>query len=136
MTSPIPGRLLLLDVNAAGELTQIFPNQFATNDAISLVQAKQPILVPGAGYGFSGFRAVEPLGRGRLLAIVMPQSLPSEQRAHVRAETVRGFKPVQAPIEYLDRILQQATLASRDASSSGTGMSSWGFALSDYEIVQ
>lgn len=128
ITSPVSGRLILLDLNAAGQLTQIFPNSYAPSEEISQIEAQRQVSVPGPDYGFSGFKAVEPLGRGRLIAIVQPREAGAPLDI-VRAEIARRFDPIRSPANYLQAIADQIERADGPKSS-------WGFALSDYEIVR
>lgn len=136
ITSPIRGRLILLDVNAAGQLTQIFPNRFASSDEIAVVQAAKPVSVPGPGYGFTGFKAVEPVGRGRLIAVVQPLDARPEPLDIVRTEVGRGFEPVAAPASYLRVIADLVEASALGARSTGKGMTGWGFAIGEYEILE
>ena len=70
VTSPRDGYLVVLDLNARGQVTQIFPNEFSDKAGKkNRIFANRPITIPDAYYGFQ-FKAQEPLGRGQLLAIV------------------------------------------------------------------
>ena len=132
VTSSAGGRLILVDVNAKGEVTQIFPNRFLTNEQIARIAKDAPVSIPGPGYGFSGFKAVEPVGRGTLIALVQPVSVDASRLAMVREETPKGFEPVNQPGAYLDQLVRHVT----DASKSGAGLPDWAFALTEYEIVR
>lgn len=70
VTSPMDGHLLVLNIDPAGQLIQLFPNRFSERQAQSgRIQRGRPITIPDATYGFE-FTVQEPLGSGRLLAIV------------------------------------------------------------------
>lgn len=69
VTSSIDGYLLLLDINSAGELTQLFPNRFSSGDGHKIA-ARHTLEVPGPEWGFE-LQAFEPLGRGHLVALVV-----------------------------------------------------------------
>ena len=70
VTSARPGLLVLLDINADGNVTQLVPNQIMEqNNRPSFVLADRPIVVPDAYYGFE-FTVQPPLGGGLLVAIV------------------------------------------------------------------
>ena len=70
VTSARPGRLLVLDVNANQELTQLFPNEISDRQGRGDdISTNRPITIPDAYYGFA-FTAGEPTGKGLLLAIV------------------------------------------------------------------
>lgn len=64
------GHLVLLDVDGAGQLVQIFPNEYSINKGFSeRILAGVPVTLPGAQGGFD-FRAAGPSGRGMLIAVV------------------------------------------------------------------
>ena len=68
------GHLVLLDINAAGEMTQIFPNELSLGSGVpGTVRAGEPVRLPGEGAGFR-FKATPPAGAGVLLAIVSEES--------------------------------------------------------------
>jgi hypothetical protein len=129
--SEVAGRLILVDINARDEVTQIFPNSFVASEAAQRVGKGAPVTVPGPGYGFSGFKAVEPVGAGRLIALVVPDSVPAQQFALVQEQRTKGFQPVNAPGAYLDQLARQAG----EATKSGM-LADWGFARTSYEIVR
>lgn len=126
--SDVPGRLVLIDVNAAGEVTQIFPNRFTPGDTARL-SAGTSLTVPGVGYGFTGFKAVEPAGKGRIIAVVVPDNLPVEKLGLVQAERTRGFEPVSTPTAYFAQLITEAT------ADKGR-LDGWALAISEYEITQ
>lgn len=71
------GYLILVDIDAAGKLTQIFPNRYAmlqqtTPETLNLVKAGHAITIPDARNAFSGFEFVasEPKGVAMLVAIL------------------------------------------------------------------
>jgi len=71
VTSGRSGWLVLLDVNAAGQVTQLFPNEISNRQQKNnRILASRPLLVPDAYYGVA-FTATEPLGKGALIAISM-----------------------------------------------------------------
>ena len=68
------GHLVLLDINAAGELTQIFPNERSLRSGVSdRLRAGRAVRLPGEGAGFR-FKATPPVGAGVLLALVSEES--------------------------------------------------------------
>ena len=107
--SNIAGRLIVIDVNASGEVTQILPNKYTPAHASALVAAGSDLTVPGAGYGFSGFRAVEPLGKGQLIALVVPESFPTNSLVSDKERIAKGFAPVNTPTSYLMNLVQQVS---------------------------
>ena len=68
------GHLVLLDINAAGEMTQVFPNELSLASGVSgTVRAGEALRLPGEGAGFR-FKATPPAGAGMLLAVVSAES--------------------------------------------------------------
>ena len=72
--SDLAGRLIVINLNANGDVIQILPNKFTTDamsrvsagadtDTMTRVSIGSDITVPGPNYGFKGFKAVEPTGR-------------------------------------------------------------------------
>lgn len=76
VTSPRDAYLVVLDLNARGQITQIFPNEFSDKAGKqNRIAAHRPITIPDANYGFRFF-ARKPVGRGQLLAIVSEDPVP------------------------------------------------------------
>jgi hypothetical protein len=74
--SPVDGYLVVLDINANNEVTQIFPNKFSDKAGKgNRIFANRPELIPNSYYGFS-LPAGEPVGQGVLLAIVTEDHVP------------------------------------------------------------
>ncbi len=131
VTSTVPGKLILIDINAAGEVVQIFPNSFVASEQAARVQKDTTLPIPGPGYGFSGFKAVEPVGRGTLLALVQPDTVTGTLPI-ITAQTTKGFQPVTAPNAYLEELLRHVT----GAAKGSTAADGWGYARVEYEIVR
>ena len=65
---------MLLDINSAGEMHQIFPNELSLGSGVSgTVRAGESLRLPGERAGFR-FKATPPAGAGILLAIVSEES--------------------------------------------------------------
>jgi hypothetical protein len=62
------GYLILLDINAKGEMLQIFPNRYSTPTANNFVPAHRAVVIPGPDWGFT-IEAQPPLGKSKLIAI-------------------------------------------------------------------
>ncbi|HAQ00406.1 MAG TPA: peptidase C14, partial [Rhodospirillum rubrum] len=108
ITSPVEGYLVVFDINAARQITQLFPNLYSEKRGKDhhQVRSGETITIPDASYGFS-FQAEEPLGAGVIMAVVTSDevSLSSLTARH------RGFKVVEDPVAYVDSLsapLQQA----------------------------
>ena len=131
--SDIAGRLVILDINASREVTLLYPNQFVAADDLGRVAAGASIAVPGSDYqGFTAFEAAEPLGKGLLPAMVVPEDFEIERFAADRAAMSQRIAPRTAPTSYLMRIIRQIeaalTISSNDSSSSTAKLLQWGFA--------
>src|SRR5215470_3747534 len=69
------GYLILLDVDASGKLTQIFPNPGAAThglrDATNLIKPGRPLTIPQLGTPYAGFEFVaEPAGIAMVVALL------------------------------------------------------------------
>jgi secreted trypsin-like serine protease len=132
--SAVAGRLIVIDINAGGEVVQLLPNKF-TGETAWRVTVGGDVAIPGAGYGFTGFRAVEPLGRGRLIALVVPDSFPAEALVGDRRRMTRGFEAVNTPTNYLMNLVQQVASLVKDRDGDPQ-LQDWGLGMADYEIVE
>lgn len=135
VTSRISGRLILIDIGASDDVMQIFPNKFVPADLATHVPAGRTITVPGPGYGFSGFKAVEPIGKGRILALVQPDGVPADRLALVAAQMAKGFEPVDEPGAYLAQIVRHLGEHVGERSAGRSPASEWGLAIAEYDIV-
>jgi len=136
--SEIAGRLIILDINANREVTLIYPNRFVAAGAAGRIRAAQPVAVPGPDYpGFTGFQAVEPVGKGALLAVVVPEDFDIERFAD-KAIVDRGFQPVDDPPSFLMRLIRQMEVALSQRTRVGgrsEELQRWGYATANYEIT-
>lgn len=135
----VGGRLLILDVDADKNVTQIFPNAYTRSQDLASIEPGRKVTVPAedGSWGFVAFRAAEPTGPGRLVAIVVPDDFPMETTLASASGGVqtKGFEPV-APAPYFMNVIQQllATLAQTRAGNAN--LDGWGFTMLDYEIVR
>ena len=147
--SPVTGRLLIFDINADRKVTLIFPNRFTVGSDAGQIKAGETLTIPGPGYGFTSFQAQEPVGPGRLVAIVAPDDfdlesagLPPALSSQIRT---KGFAPVNRPTHYFMRfILQLERTLRRTATSERSGGSKsdslpaaregWALSIVDYRI--
>ncbi len=75
------GALVVLDISASGDLTQIFPNDESLRSGLpERIGAGSSIALPGENAGFR-FRAVPPVGRGMLVAVVAEENAPLRELA-------------------------------------------------------
>jgi hypothetical protein len=94
------------------------------------------LTVPGVGYGFTAFKAVEPLGKGQLIALVVPENFPTETLVTDKQHVAKGFAPVNTPTNYLMNLVQQVASAVRGRSGGDPQMKDWGLGVAEYEIVK
>jgi secreted trypsin-like serine protease len=136
LQSDVAGRLLVIDINASGEVVQILPNKYTTADSVARVVAGASLTVPGPGYGFTGFKAVEPLGSGQLIALVVPENFPIDALVGEKTHVAKGLVPVNTPTNYLMNLVEQVSAAVGKRGGGDAGMKEWGLGTADYEIVQ
>jgi secreted trypsin-like serine protease len=138
--SDIAGRLLLIDINANGDVAQLYPNQFSSGATIA---AGGEFNVPDNNdYRFP---AQEPIGRGKLVALIVPETF--NVQALNEAKRVKGFS-VAANLSYLQNLIKLIRIArgtekgfgteSTGATpTSGSGEATgWALADLDYEITR
>jgi secreted trypsin-like serine protease len=133
--SDVAGRLIVVDLNAAGEVVQLFPNKFTSTPESARVSSGAELTIPGPDYGFTGFKAVEPAGKGQLLALVVPETFPVETLAD-DTHKARGFEAVNTPTSYVMNLVQNVKVAIGDQNRANTQMTDWGLGVTDYEIVK
>jgi hypothetical protein len=136
--SEIAGRLIIVDINAAGEVLQILPNKYTPAHSVGKVAAGVEATIPGPDYGFTGFKAVEPLGKGTLVGLVVPEEFPIDALVTNSEHLAKGFVPVNTPTNYLMNLVQQVstTLGKRRSPSPDTRLEGWALATTTYEIVR
>ncbi len=128
--SEVEGKLILFDIDAAGKITQILPNKF-TAGAVR-IRPGETVTVPNPDWGFTGFRADEPIGVGTLVALVAPDDFNVPAIGAEAAEQhIKGFTPVQEPANYLMNFLQQVGAKASHSSAKG-----FAYDTADYEIVR
>ncbi len=99
ITLPISGKLVIYDLNAFKELTQIFPTEAddTTLGGWPVFQGGRTVKVPGDLFSFR-FEAQEPLGRQAVLVLVVPED------TDVPVSPREGFKTFEDAVPYLIRV--------------------------------
>ena len=124
------GHLLVLDVDAAGRLVQIFPNRRSLASGVSdRIEAGQRVALPGERASFR-FRAEPPLGPGTLIAVVSSESV----RLRSLAARHKDLSVVSHPESYLVELAE--ILREVSTESGDDGRPGWTVAKLDYEIVE
>ena len=135
-TSSISGRLILIDINANGEVLLIFPNKYVRGDEIGKISAGDTISVPGAGYGFTAFQAVEPVGKSRMIALIVPEDFDLSRVGASPSIRTKGMVPINEPTNYLARFIRQIERFFIGSRSSGNDQQAkWAYSVTEYEIV-
>ena len=127
-------RLGLPDSDHSSRQSELLPNTFTGETAWRLASGGD-VTIPGAGYGFTGFRAVEPIGKGRLIALVVPDSFPTEALVGAKRHTTREFEAVNTPTNYLMNLVQQVASLVKGRSGDPQ-MKDRGLGVAGYEIVK
>ena len=144
-----------IDVNASREVTLIFPNRFTPRTDIGRIRANVRVAVPGPDYpDFTSFAAVEPAGKGKLIALVVPEDFAIERYAAEPQEVTKGFVPRNEPQSYLMRVIRQidTAISTRTQALAGEGgvlttkartdaaiaaeLRRWGYQILEYEITR
>jgi hypothetical protein len=142
--SDLAGRLIVVDIDAAGQQTPLIPNDYmrtARTVDLGRVAQGQRLTVPprDSSWGFPAFMSTGPIGKGHLLALVVPDHFPIEATvaAAESMEGTKGFKPAP-PTSYLMNVVAQILQSVGLTRSAGGGSSlpGWGWAVLEYEIVQ
>ncbi len=116
------GHLVLLDIDSAGRMVQIFPNRLSEQRGVSdRIRAGQTLRVPGKGSGFR-FSVEPPAGEGMLLAIVAERS----RQLTGLVSRHKDLAVVERPRAYLVELHE----ALRTANEKD-----WGRATRKYEVV-
>ena len=120
------GHLTLLDIDAAGQLVQIFPNDPSLRAGVpSRITPAGPAVLPGEGAGFD-FRTAPPVGHGLLVAIVSDES----PRLAALTSRHKDLSVAPSPEAYLVEISEALR-----ASAPGAAGAGWSIATLEYEVV-
>ncbi|OQW95535.1 MAG: hypothetical protein BWK79_02185 [Beggiatoa sp. IS2] len=138
ITSQHKGYLFALDIDSAGQLTVIFPNEFSEKRNLKgIIETGQTLTIPDAGYGFD-FVAKEPTGKGILLTLLVEEDEAFAQnfRQQLPVSAQRGFgiqgktQEVQGTLEELYQKLRQTV-----TDSDGVGRPvKWSMVKTEYTI--
>jgi len=136
--SPVAGRLVLIDIDAGYAINQIFPNSFENLNSPTRLSANTPLIIPTEDNGTEAFEAVEPIGKGRALALVVPDTFPISSTLASKDVLVatKGFKPVPRPTNYVLNVLSQVVneLEKTSNPNGAAKANNWAFGVLDYEI--
>jgi hypothetical protein len=131
ITSRESGYLFLLDINSAGQLTRIFPNQYTDSGPRvknGFIKPEQTIVIPDDNYGFD-FRAVKPVGKGLLVAFLIEEDFVDNVVLPKEFESL-NMAQAKATLKQLNRHLNDML-----ETDDGIGPIRWSIATLDYEIL-
>ncbi len=135
--SSVSGHVIVVDVNADGVVTQIFPNKLEKGTSAGQIISGTPLVLPGKGYGFDWFRAAPPLGEGKLIVIVAPRNFATRYATADKERFSKGFVPEVAPVSYLANLIDQiAGLVGIRGGGEATQRASWAMAVQTYRITE
>lgn len=135
-TSQITGRLILIDINAKGDVLLIFPNKYVDDDNVGKISAGETISVPSPGYGFTAFQAVEPVGKSRVISLVVPEEFDLSRIAASARIRKKGLVPIKEPTNYLARFIRQIEkYLTGSRNNRQSQRSRWAYSVTEYEIV-
>lgn len=124
------GTLLLFDLNAAGEMYQLFPNDYLREDSrTGEVAAGAQLYVPDAYMGFD-LEMDSTLGRGRVIALLMEDPPPLDGIGNSRMVKVR-----ESPLALLARLRERLNRPVPDGDG-GNRTRRWSVAWADYRVVE
>lgn len=131
--SKVDGQLYIIDINAKGVATLIFPNAYVLNARATEVKAGQKVVIPnGPQYaGLQSFAASPPTGKSLMIAVVAPKGLTFEGEAAKSFSGTKGFDPVPAPAPALQSLIGQVDAA----MAAGGEPEKWGLHFFEYEIT-
>lgn len=132
-----PGYLVIVDINAEGRITQIFPNLMSLSQssadlaAANLVKPGAAVTIPNAKNPLARFTftADEPRGAGAIVAMLSERPVQLIDLPDVPS-SVQGL---QATVDALDAAVAGLKIAAAGNDASFTG-SAWSFAAVPYTI--
>ena len=128
VTSNRSGHLVVLDMDAAGNLVQIFPNDTSLRAGVSSrIRVGETVALPGKEAGFR-FRTVPPAGRGLLVALVSDRN----ERLEELVSRHKDLSVVPSPERYIAEI--EAAL--RSGTATRPSLAGWSIASFEYTILR
>jgi secreted trypsin-like serine protease len=132
LVSPVAGKVILFDIGPTGDVTQLLPSE---RDSIE-VKAGEPQTLTRR----TAIKAVEPKGRGRVVAMIAPAEVDLKSFVAAPQRLSRGLVAEPRPVDFLANLVAEVraggngsrSLAAEAAQQPGPR---WGYAYVDYEIV-
>jgi secreted trypsin-like serine protease len=136
INSSVAGTLILIDINANGEVVQLFPNKYSKARQIA---ANSPLSIPdNTSYSLP---AQEPTGKGRLVVIVAPESFDANALVADTDQISKGFEVKANPQSqsYIMNLIDQIRIAQGlkgFAVKASSPLPDWAMGSTEYEIVR
>lgn len=135
VTAKQDGRLILLNLTDAGQLVQLYPNQFVGDDTDARqgrVSANAALTVPDSSYRLQ-LMATDP-GKGYIIAILAPDSV--DFGANVTARSIGDIPRSEAVGIYLPELAAALTSPLHTGKvATDTSSATWSVATHRYEIL-
>jgi secreted trypsin-like serine protease len=129
INSSIAGQLIVIDVDADATVTQIYPDEFGDPKGHSRIKPNVSVV--------HEFDAVEPVGSGALIVLVVPDDFPIRRIAAANPRTTDVNGAIHNPTAYWLNVLDQFnTLVSERLSRRDAINIDWAYAIVPYEIVR
>jgi hypothetical protein len=141
LISNVNGRLIILDIDPKGYVWQLYPTGPTLDHVIS---AGKTFRVPSEGSGFDYFEAALPVGKDRLVVLVVPPTFPYTSLVGSEEVARRGVLPAgevlsRIPIQKRDRGKYLINLVQQVLKSLELGDKSaheWAYNIHEYEITR
>ena len=116
----LPLYISILVIDAEGEMTVIFPNNWSATDNAALVNPKQKLVIPSVDDNFK-LTIGEPLGNSEVLIIASTTPLRTALKALQTIAKNRGVAGTRSPLPVSDEVLDLTTnfLNDLDAGTRG-----------------
>ncbi len=140
INSPVTGQLILIDINAKGEITQIYPNPFSKNNKI---EANKELTLPDKGT--FEIEAQLPAGVSKVIALVTPADFNMEALNkskgvdHTKGLSVRAALPYFQNLLNLIRITRGTDIVDQERGlvvKQAKQKQNWALGFYDYEITE
>jgi Domain of unknown function (DUF4384) len=131
------GYLILIDVDARGKLTQIYPNPLSVigpggvREKSNFIQAGKSFYIPDRGSAYSGFEfvAAPPVGTAMIIALLSEHPVQLVDLPNVPSQLVGSV----SSIDYLSKIADELRIPGRSASDR-LQEAHWSFDVRFYAI--
>lgn len=137
VTSRVPGRLLLLDENARGEIVQLYPNRFV-DASRQMITPQRPVALPAPDADYQ-FTVLPPVGKGRLVAVVVPEEVSFDRPIAGASLLAQSLDTEPQPANYAMNLAQQLMSTRQEVAAPGKLLAQsprWSIAVVNYSIEQ